>query len=74
MVEQAREAGLISDDHFTVDGILIKAWASLKGFRPTGEERSGAPGQEDPGNRWVDFHGEERSNETHESTADPEVV
>lgn len=73
-MERAREAGLTSDNHFTVDGMLIEAWASLKGFRPTGEERSGGPEQEDPGNRWVDFHGEGRSNETHESTADLEVV
>lgn len=72
VVGQARGAGLMSDDHFTVDGTLIEAWASLKSFRPKGEDRSGGPGQGDPGNRWVDFHGEKRSNDTHESTTDPD--
>ena len=72
VVGQARGAGLMSDDHFTVDGTLIEAWASLKSFRPKGEERSGDKDQGDPGNRWVDFHGEKRSNDTHESTTDPD--
>jgi len=72
VVKQAREAGLMSDDHFTVDGTLIEAWASLKSFRPKGEDRSGDKDQEDRGNRWVDFHGEKRSNETHQSTTDPD--
>jgi len=74
VVGQARGAGLMSDDHFTVDGTLIEAWASLKSFRPKGEERSGDKDQGDPGNRWVDFHGEKRSNETHESTTDPDSL
>ena len=72
VVRQAREAKLMSDDHFTVDGTLIEAWASLKSFRPKGEDRSGDKDQGDPGNRWVDFHGEKRSNQTHESTTDPD--
>jgi transposase len=72
VVGQARGAGLMSDDHFTVDGTLIEAWASLKSFRPKGEERSGDKDQGDPGNRWVDFHGEKRSNDTHESSTDPD--
>ena len=72
VVRQARGAGLMSDDHFTVDGTLIEAWASLKSFRPKGEDRSGDKGPGDPGNRWVDFHGEKRSNQTHESTTDPD--
>ena len=72
VVGQARGAGLMSDDHFTVDGTLIEAWASLKSFRPKGEDRSGDKDRGDPGNRWVDFHGEKRSNETHESTTDPD--
>src|SRR5262244_1639494 len=71
MVRQAREAKLMSDDHFTVDGTLIEAWASLKSFRPKGEDRSGDKDQGDPGNRWVDFHGEQRRNDTHESKTDP---
>ena len=74
VVRQAREAKLMSDDHFTVDGTLIEAWASLKSFRPKGEDRSGDKDQGDPGNRWVDFHGEKRSNETHESKTDPESL
>ena len=74
VVGQARGAGLMSDDHFTVDGTLIEAWASLKSFRPKGEERSGDKDQGDPGNRWVDFHGEKRSNETHESSTDPDSL
>ena len=74
VVRQAREAELMSDDHFTVDGTLIEAWASLKSFRPKGEDRSGDKDQGDPGNRWVDFHGEKRSNETHESKTDPDSL
>ena len=74
VVRQAREANLMSDDHFTVDGTLIEAWASLKSFRPKGEDRSGDKDQGDPGNRWVDFHGEKRSNDTHESKSDPESL
>src|SRR5262249_15772352 len=74
MVRQARGAKLMSDDHFTVDGTLIEAWASLKSFRPKGEDRSGDKDQGDPGNRWVDFHGEQRRNDTHESKTDPESL
>src|SRR5512143_322229 len=72
VVGQAREAGLMSDDHFTVDGTLIEAWASMKSFRPKGEKASERPTDGDPGNSTVDFHGEKRSNKTHESTTDPE--
>lgn len=72
VVGQARGSGLMSDDHFTVDGTLIEAWASLKSFRPKGGDRPGGPEQGDPGNRWVDFHGEKRSNDTHESSTDPD--
>jgi transposase len=74
VINQAREANLISDDHFSVDGTLIEAWASLKSFRPKGEDQSGDKDQGDPGNRWVDFHGEKRSNDTHESKTDPESL
>jgi transposase len=72
IVHKAREARLMSDDHFTVDGTLIEAWASLKSFRPKGEEKSQRPTDGDSGNPTVDFHGEKRSNKTHESTTDPE--
>ncbi len=67
VVRQAGEAGLLSDEHFTVDGTLIEAWASLKSFRPKGEKPSGKGKNPD-----VDFHGEKRKNDTHESTTDPE--
>ena len=69
VVQQAREAGLLSDEHFTVDGTLMKAWASMKSFRP--KDGSGNP--PDAGrNGERDFHGEKRSNETHASTTDPD--
>jgi hypothetical protein len=71
VVERAREAGLISDEHFTVDGTLLEAWASLKSFRPKDREKTAPP--DDPGNPTVDFHGEKRSNQTHESTTDPDA-
>ena len=58
----------LSDEHFTVDGTLIEAWASPKSFRPKDEEPK--PGG---GNREVNFHGESRSNSTHQSTTDPEA-
>ena len=72
VVERARLAGLVSDEHFTVDGTLLDAWASLKSFRPK-DEQPGAP-PDDPGNPTVDFHGEKRSNETHESKTDPDAL
>jgi transposase len=73
IVEQARAAGLMSDEHFTVDGTLIEAWASLKSFQRKDEQPGGKPPPDDPGNPSVDFHGEKRSNETHESKTDPEA-
>src|ERR1051325_2697517 len=72
VVEQARGKGLISDEHFTVDGTLVEAWASLKSFRPKEEKRP--PGSDDPGNPTVNFRGEKRSNESHQSTTDPEAL
>ena len=68
---QARAAGLLSDEHFTVDGTQLEAWASLKSFRPR-EEPKGPP-PDDPGNPTVDFRGERRRNDTHQSTTDPEA-
>jgi transposase len=67
VVDRARGARLISDEHFTVDGTLLEAWASLKSFRAK-DSKQGPP--EDPGNPTVDFHGQTRSNQTHESTTD----
>ena len=72
VVGQARRAGLMSDEHFTVDGTLIEAWASLKRFRPEGEKPPDRPTDGDPSNPTVDFHGEKRRNETHQSATDPE--
>src|SRR5512138_1193523 len=72
IVKTARDASLMSDEHFTVDGTLIEAWASLKSFRPKGEDPKDRPPPDDPGSPTVNFHGEKRSNETHQSTTDPE--
>lgn len=69
-MEAAREAGLLSDERFTVDGTLIEAWASLKSFRP--KDEAAPPSDDDPSNPSVDFHGEKRSNKTHVSGADPD--
>jgi transposase len=71
VVAQARERGLLSDEHFTVDGTLIEAWASLKSFKRTDGPPPARP--QDPGNPTVNFHGERRSNATHASTTDPEA-
>ena len=71
VVQQAQENNLTSDEHFTVDGTLIEAWASLKSFQRKGEQNTPP---DDPGNPTVDFHGEKRSNETHESTTDPDAL
>ena len=70
VLEQAQQQKLTSDEHFTVDGTLIEAWASLKSFQRK-DEPKGPP--DDPGNPTVNFHGEKRSNQTHESTTDPDA-
>src|SRR5262245_47917444 len=72
IVAQAQARGLLSNDHFTVDGTLIEAWASLKSFKRKGQKRGAGP--DDPGNPTVNFHGEHRSNATHQSTTDPEAL
>jgi len=72
VVEQARAKGLTSDEHFTVDGTLLEAWASTKSFQPKNEKPSCLP--DDPGNPTVNFRGERRSNETHASKTDPEAL
>ncbi len=73
VVEQARAAHLMSHDHFTVDGTLIEAWASLKSFRRKDEKPQDQEPPDDPGNPTVNFRGEKRSNETHQSTTDKEA-
>jgi transposase len=71
VLAQARTADLLSDEHFSVDGTLIEAWASHKSFQRKGG--GDQPPTDDPGNPTVDFHGESRSNQTHESTTDAEA-
>jgi len=71
VVAQARAADLLSDEHFSVDGTLIEAWAGQKSFQR--KDKSEKPPPDDPGNPTVDFHGERRSNETHESTTDADA-
>lgn len=74
IVTQARGAKLLSHEHFTVDGTLIDAWASQKSFRKKdGPAEPPASGESDGRNSDVDFKGEKRSNETHQSTTDPEA-
>lgn len=72
VVERAQAASLMSRDHFSVDGTLIEAWASLKSFRPKDEAANEREPPDDPGNPSVDFRGEKRRNATHASTTDPE--
>jgi transposase len=72
VVEQARGKGLTSDEHFTVDGTLLEAWASLKSFQPKDDKPTPPP--DDPGNPTVNFRGEKRSNDTHESKTDPDAL
>ena len=70
VLDHAQVEGLLSDDHFSVDGTLIQAWASLKSFRPKdGSGEPPAPGR----NGERDFHGEKRSNATHRSTTDDDA-
>lgn len=70
VVELARARGLVSDEHFSVDGTLLEAWASLKSYQRK-EGKQSPP--DDPGNPTVNFHGEKRSNQTHASTTDAEA-
>jgi transposase len=71
VVEEARTRHLLSNEHFSVDGTLIEAWASAKSFQR--KDAAGGPPPADPGNPTVNFHGERRSNDTHASTTDPEA-
>ena len=70
VVEEARVLNLLSDEHFSVDGTLIEAWASQKSF----QKKDGEPGEPtDSGNSSIDYHGAQRANDTHESTSDPDA-
>ena len=70
--DQAEEHQLMSNEHFTVDGTLLEAAAGLKSFKNKDDQDQTAP--DDPGNPTVNFHGEKRSNKTHQSTTDPEAL
>lgn len=70
ILAQARDKGLLSEEHFTVDGTLIEAWASQKSFQRKDRPK---PPSDDPGNADVDFRGEKRTNDTHESKTDPQA-
>src|ERR1700678_2755302 len=71
VLDQARANDLLSDEHFSVDGTLIEAWASQKSFQRKDDHQ--APPPDDPGNPTVNFHGEKRSNDTHQSTTNQEA-
>ena len=72
VLTQARQADLVSAEHFTVDGTLLEAWASHKSVKPK-DQPTPPSAEADPGNPTVDFRGEKRSNATHRSTTDPEA-
>ena len=71
VLDEAKAQDLVSDEHFTVDGTLLEAWASLKSFKTVGTDDPPPP--DDPGNPTVNFHGETRTNATHASTTDPDA-
>ncbi len=71
VLRQARELGLLSDEHFTVDGTLLEAWASAKSYQR--KDGKNVVPLDDPGNATVDFRGEKRSNQTHVSKTDPDA-
>jgi transposase len=71
VLDEAKARNLVSDEHFTVDGTLLEAWASLKSFKAAGADDP--PPSDDPGNPTVNFHGETRTNATHASTTDPDA-
>lgn len=72
VLAEARQRHLLSPEHFTVDGTLVRAWAGTKSFRRRGGRRPPLQ-DDDPGNPTIDFHGERRSNTTHQSTTDPDA-
>ena len=72
VLAQPRVKRLLSTDHFSVDGTLIEAWASMKSFKPK-QGRDEPPADAGGRNRETDFHGEKRSNDTHASTTDPDA-
>src|SRR5206468_6337337 len=76
VLQQARQRDLLSDEHFTVDGTLLEAWAGQKSFRRIDDDQQQPPaaGTEADSNPTVNFHGEKRSNQTHCSATDPDAT
>src|SRR5437660_10012533 len=72
VLERARAQSLLSEEHFTVDGTLIEAWAGQKSFQR--KDQPTKPPEDGGSNPTVNFHGEKRSNQTHQSTTDPEAM
>jgi hypothetical protein len=72
LVRHAVLEGLVSDEHFSVDGTLIRSWASAKSLQPKAPAAPREP-PDDPGNPTVNFHGQRRTNATHQSQTDPEA-
>ena len=74
VLDLARTKELLSDEHFTVDGTMVEGWASMKSFQPKDKSGRGPDDKpDDPGNPTVNFHGQKRSNETHQSTTDSDL-
>lgn len=73
VLDQPRVKRLLSSDHFSVDGTLIEAWASMKSFKPKGSKDGSGDGEGGGRNAPADFRGKKRSNDTHESTTDPDA-
>ena len=74
VLTQPKVKQLLSTDHFSVDGTLIEAWASMKSVKPRNENRGGEPPASGGRNEEVNFRGEKRSNQTHASTTDPDAL
>jgi len=70
IIDEARRRRLLSEEHFTVDGTLLDAWASMKSLRAKGDSEGGPPAGKNPD---VDYRGQRRTNETHISTTDPDA-
>ena len=73
VLDQARAKGLVSEEHFSVDGTLVEAWASFKSLKAKDGSDDHRPPPDDPGNPTIDWKGEKRSNATHQSSTDPDA-
>jgi transposase len=74
VLAEARQRELLSDDHFTVDGTLLEAWASMKSVQPRDKDEGSDPSTGGFKNPDVDYRGEKRSNHTHASSTDPQAL